>query len=237
MGTIYFIGGCHVEGYLVGLKNAFSTLTIKALNWTGNTYFSPPTSTSKALRFLKEIESSLSNSDLVVLQLGNLETSLSFLSMRKSMPQSRRAIHDIKKIDENACANRFGKLLSTVVKLLLLKFYDRIGKSRFDILNFEKTMLEIFDLLNSRNVGQVVVLSPFYSLQPHINIYRARASSLLNELSDRYGFLYIDVCSDVKNAKRKNFFKHPTLIDAEHLNKFGHQIVSEIIVKNIKKVP
>jgi len=237
--NIFVAGGCHVGGHLVGMHNSFFAQSLNMSEEIDFVGWSRPISIKRAINFFEDREELLSSETLVILQLGNFETSKSlmpkfFSQLRPSSGSSVSSgvlISNPKESNEKVYAIR--PLLASLFKLSLIFFYELFGLSPFDSKDFELRLRNLFELLKRANVKQVVVMTTFFSLHPGLNFYRRKANVIIKKLTAEFSFDILDSYSITKDigCLQSAFFGNSNFSDYEHLSKEGHLKVARELRK------
>lgn len=229
------IGGCHLTGFPGGRDTGYLT---KALHRAGifprSQNISPPTYTRNSTKFLKKIE--VEPGSIFFLQLGNSETGRSLISGQG--PRARGALlRADREIIATTKANSFRSLLTSPVKIATLLARDSLHTPVYSSLEMESELRKLLQEISLHRPRAVVLLSTFYSLQPHINIYRRRANRIMKKIAEEAGVIYIDVFNYIRNEHRarRKLFTSAVFSDPEHLSLLGHSLLGSFVGSELSR--
>lgn len=237
--NVFVAGGCHVGGHLVGMSNSFLAQFLSQRTDVGFVGWSRPISVKRAINFFQDRNELLNSDTLVILQLGNFETSQSltpkFLSRFRSISQSTTSsgILNSRPSESGDKVYAIRPLLASLFKFPLVFFYELFGYSPFDSRDFESRLRVLFDLLKKAKMERVVVLITFFSLHPGLNFYRRKANLIIKKLGAEFSFEVLDAYSVTKDIWyiESVFFGNANFADYEHLSKAGHSKVAKELHK------
>ena len=225
---ICFIGGCHVEGYIVGKDNSFPRVVAKTLQ---DARINPIVTTHGPLAF-KNVASikrilAADHPDVLVLQMGNHEGSPSIIRGH------------IKKLKKKLGHTKLGPCSSSTevtptIKMpvpsaeyrlsiiLRIKYFFKkplhyiFGSLLFPRKVISTQIIEFFRVIHDAHIPCVIVLGSLHNCDPTIDRYRR----ILSQLTDEYLHRFNSHIHDTTPL----FSGHQDLFlpDGAHLNIKGH---------------
>ena len=220
---LVFLGGCHVVGYPLNEAAAFSSLVSNKLQFSDTRKIF--LSLDNSILFLESNQLEIDHS-LVVLQIGHFECSNSifnFSSKLKTSPSMNQS-------NDHMHSRYFFQGARQMVRFITYFTRRLLSFPRFDSKQFQKRASVLLDILK-RNSCKVLIVSSFPTNNFIDNYDRRTLNIILQELSERYMFPFLNVYDDLIIADRLN--DGGVLIDSYHLNELGHQLVAGLIVRKL----
>lgn len=237
---ITVIGGCHVNGYLVGKENSFVSVCSKILEGKG---ISNETSTHIHVNFKQSERISRicdeSDADIIILQLGNYTFSPSLLNKlrkkwRKKRSESSSSSIYVSSNSHTSLAADINGVFRPSFSFYLNQWIKHIINCCifYQYLNKRKCIEFIdaaFSAVKSSKASKVIVLSPLPTYNIITNKYRRIGGRWMQKKSAEYEFEFIDVFEAIE----KWFGKRNFTLDEMHLRKDAHQFLGEIVADSL----
>ena len=221
--AVCILGGCHLEGYGVGIERGFASLLRKRLiNEFGKTEvrtfpFFRLRDAAKASTILADHAP-----DVLILQLGNYEGAPALFRRGKSTGSSAGApacwAHD------DQFRPGLGRTLKNASKRVL---HAAFGGRRADYSQWDTQAHAFFEAVALHAVPKVIVLTPFPSVDAIHARYRRRLGEIVSAKARSHGFLLEDSFVLLEST---DLF----LPDGEHLNSGGHRLLAARLSADIR---
>ena len=253
---ILVMGGCHVDGYLVGADRSFPAVLSKILlkEKLSHELKIVPYFIAKDAQALKKIAEEVIP-DVLILQIGNYEFLPVFYKgikkklglktkSKRSKPHKARSYTiktlDMKnKIDDGLSIDDMKFFKETVT----FKIKMAIKNTIITIFNYpffseDKIVVDInklFIIIKALNIPKVIILSPLPCADTGVMRYRRLGAELVKQKTNEYGFDYSNMLDDLLTPYKVNKTTVDIFIDENHLNKKGHLMVGTILGENLAR--
>jgi lysophospholipase L1-like esterase len=217
-----FVGGCHINAYLLDQQDGFVQNTMKLLASQG-IVSSPVTSSPVSPRQIAQIVATIDQAkpSRLVLQFGHWESAQSLIARRGL---SRRLKRFFRSMVPDPFYWELKDLFDTVTSHSLI---EQEGVEQ----NYES----LFQSIRERNIPQVMVMKPFPTLDPVMMRYRTDMSRMIADQSAKYGFQFVDATRGLFAGGRTRPHAKYFLKDGQHLSEEGHWVVAVALADAIAR--
>jgi hypothetical protein len=250
---LLFAGGCHVGGFPVGEQLGFPRIAVEQLRRQRPAHafsvrsllYVTLASTDRILDACREYAP-----HVLVLQLGHYESSIPLRKRIKKLmrPSAGSAVShsscvswsaDYEPHPELHFTNSWTHQLKNAAKLSLDSVLRVAARPAFDGRRLKFSMASLLHHLRELGVPQVLVLSPFPSLDPTINRYRRQVHSILFAAAKRHSVHFLDVTALSEPAYSLGTPAKAALhlfADDRHLGVEGHRALGLLLAHKIDEV-
>jgi len=233
---ILFVGGCHIDGWRVGLEKSFVSRAVAILGRAGVQY-----EFKKIARYIMKNPEYLielnkkNNYDILVLQVGNYEFSPDFKKkIRKKVTLldyfGKKNSYGI--VSEDIIEEHYAYYLDIYTRLKLLAksiIVHILGFPYFDKHKLYKESQTLFGTIKSMGFFKVIVLSSFPCADFVQKEYRRKGNEILKDMAIKNGFMYLDVMQELQSYQN-------VYADIGHLNVKGHKLVGEMVGNSLLEI-
>lgn len=251
---ILVMGGCHVDGYLVGEDRSFPAVLSGILfneNISHELKIVPYFIAKDAQAFQKIAEDMIP--DVLILQIGNYEFLPVFykgikkkLGIKTITPKTQKAkSYKIKTLDMKNKIDKglliddmkfFKETVNFKIKMAIKNMI--ITVFRYPFFNEDKVVEDInrlFIQIKSLKIAKVIILSPLPCADTGVMRYRGLGAQLVKQKTHEYGFDYVNMLDDLLTPYQDAATTVDIFIDENHLNIKGHLVVGTILGENLAK--
>jgi hypothetical protein len=216
---ITVIGGCHVEGFKIGLENSFPYKIKKYLESEYEIFLDIKSYVNfESKSYLQNFGNQIS--DIYIFQLGNYEFSgsLKFYLLKKFNISSKiKYVSNTNNEEQNNGINSYYKYSLNIVHFLS-------GYSLFPINYLSKNIYEFKKSIESVESKKIILMMPFPAINFITNKYRERGTKLLLKIFDDYKY---NIFNTIEIFDKCGIHKSELFMDPYHLNLKGHEILGK----------
>jgi hypothetical protein len=230
---IAIIGGCHVEGFLIGKEKSFVSVFSQILFLKGASHIiniAPYVNIKRSNR-IREICTCF-QPDWFIIQENYIFSgpSASPSKIKGTMKGILNKKHSLPLISNSRGDTEFKPdfyfFTKEFIKRILYRLINYKGINKREVLDHIHLS---FSALTKAGLKKVIVLSPLPTSSDFVNLHREIGGLLLKTKSEEFNFTYLDVYHEIKDA----FKGRVCTVDEIHLKAEAHRIIGESIARCI----
>lgn len=229
MTKILFVGGCHINGWHVGMEKSFVSVALDMLATAGVQYEFKKTANylMKNTEYLIELNKK-NKYDILVLQVGNYEFSpyLKKNIIKKfnlaNLCDKKKSVGIVREDIIEEHYEYYPDIYTRLKMLTKLKIVHICNFPFFDKYELYKEAENLSQTIKTIGFSKVIVLSSFSCVEFANKEYRRKGNKILKDVASKNNFAYLDVMQELQSYQ-------DIYSDINHLNVKGHKLVGKML--------